>query len=419
MSYLEIEGGHGLGGGIRIQGSKNAALPILSAAILHSGITVLHNCPRIIDVKNMLEILKGFGCRVDWEGDALVIDATSFREGRVEEEYAGKMRSSIMLLGSLLGRTGGAWLPYPGGCVIGKRPIDLHLAALKEMGVEIRESESGIEASCQKPKGAAIRLPFPSVGATENVILLAVLAEGTTVLNNAAREPEIRELCAFLGAMGAKIQGAGGARIVITGVESLHDAEFTIVSDRIVAGTYMLLTAVAGGEAVLKKAPWDQLQSVCDVVGRMGVSCEWQGADVKLVSRRRLRSPGSVKTSPYPGFPTDLQSPLMAALASAKGESQIQETIFEARFKVVEELQKMGADIRVEGQNAKIRGVERLCGARLMAKELRGGAALVLAAAGAKGISRIDGFGYIERGYENIIRDLQALGVVVNLREEE
>jgi len=418
LEYLEIEGGRPLVGEVCIQGSKNAALPILSAALLNCGVTVLRNCPKIIDVMYMLEILKEFGCRVVWEEDALIVDASRLTDSRVPECYAQKMRSSIMLLGSLLGRLGRACVPYPGGCVIGERPIDLHIEALKCMGAELTEGEAGLEAVCVRPKGAAVRLPFPSVGATENVILLAVLAEGTTVLENAAREPEIEELCRFLNCMGAKIQGAGTSRITVVGVKRLHGGEFTIMPDRIVAGTYMLLTAAAGGKVILRNPPLEQLESVRKVLARMGVRYEGQGEDLLVWGPGRIKGLSGVCTEPYPGFPTDLQSPLMAALCLAQGESRIRETIFEARFKIVEELRKMGARIETKGQEAVIQGVKELQGADLTAKELRGGAALVLAAAAAEGKSRIFGYSYIGRGYENIIRDLQALGVVVNLKKD-
>ncbi len=244
MEYLEIVGGNPLCGEACIQGSKNAALPILSAVILHRGTTVLKNCPKIIDVLYMLEILKGFGCHVSWEGDTLVIDASDLEDCQVAECYGCKMRSSIMLLGSLLGRMGNAYVSYPGGCVIGERPIDMHLAALKKLGAVLLEEAAGLRAVCEKPAGAVVSLPFPSVGATENVILLAAVAEGVTILENAAREPEIGELCRFLNSMGARIRGAGTSRIEIVGVKELHDTEFTIMPDRIVAGTYMFM---AGG----------------------------------------------------------------------------------------------------------------------------------------------------------------------------
>lgn len=413
MEYLEIEGGRPLRGEVHIQGSKNAALPILSAVILHRGTTVLKNCPKIIDVMYMLEILKDFGCRVSWEGEDLVIDASELLDSRVEECYGRQMRSSIMLLGSLLGRMKEACVSYPGGCVIGARPIDLHLAALKRLGAVFIEEPTGLKAICRQPVGTTIDLPFPSVGATENVILLAVLAEGTTILENAAREPEIVELCRFLNGMGGDIRGAGASRLEIRGVKELHDTEFTIMPDRIVAGTYMLMTAAVGGSVCLKNVPLEQLESVQSVLEKMGVHQESRGQEVQLSCTRRPRSIGELSTSPYPGFPTDLQSPLLTALSLAQGSSIVQETIFEARFKTVEELRRMGANIQIEGQKAIIQGVPRLCGTDLTARELRGGAALVLAAAAAEGSSRVYQYHYIARGYENIIRDLQSLGVVV------
>lgn len=416
MEYLEIKGGNPLKGEVRIQGSKNAALPILSAAILHRGITVLKNCPKIIDVLYMLEILKDFGCKVNWESDALVIDASDLEAYQVAECYGRQMRSSIMLLGSLLGRMGNACVSYPGGCVIGARPIDIHLSALKDLGAVLVEEPTGLRAVCEQPVGTRVCLPFPSVGATENVILLAVRAKGVTVLQNAAREPEIGELCRFLSSMGARISGAGTERIVIEGVKELHDTEFTIMPDRIVAGTYMLLNASVGGEVLLREVPIEQLDSMRMILSYMGVRQEVRKNELLLQSTGRPNSLEEVCTSPYPGFPTDLQSPLLSALSLAKGKSIIRETIFEARFKIVEELRRMGADICVEGQKAIIQGVEKLHGGELTARELRGGAALVIAAAAAEGTSRVHQYHYIARGYENIIKDLQSMGIMVHFK---
>ena len=413
MEYLEIEGGNPLCGEVRIQGSKNAALPILSAVILHRGTTILRNCPKIIDVLYMLEILKDFGCQVSWEEEALVIDASDLEACQVADCYGRQMRSSIMLLGSLLGRMKQAAVSYPGGCVIGERPIDIHLAALRKLGAVFLEEPSGLKAVCEKPMGLSLRLPFPSVGATENVILLAVLAEGTTILENAAMEPEIGELCRFLNSMGAKIRGTGTSKLMIVGVKELHDTEFTIMPDRIVAGTYMLMTAAVGGEVRLLDVPLEQLGSVRDVLWEMGVGQEAKDGILQIRSKGRPKSISKLVTRPYPGFPTDLQSPLLATLALGEGTSVIEETIFEARFKIVEELCRMGAQIQVDGRRALIQGVKELQGTCLTARELRGGAALVLAAAAAKGTSRIYQYHYIARGYENIIRDLQSLGSVV------
>lgn len=413
MEYLEIRGGRSLCGEVRIQGSKNAALPILSAVILHQGTTILRNCPKIIDVLYMLEILKGFGCRISWEGEALEIDASSLGASQVEACYGRQMRSSIMLLGSLLGRMKQACVSYPGGCVIGERPIDIHLAALKQLGAVFLEEPASLRAVCREPVGTTLCLPFPSVGATENVILLAARAEGTTVLENAAREPEIEELCRFLNSMGARIQGAGTQRLVITGVKKLHDTDFTIMPDRIVAGTYMLMTAATGGDVLLRDVPLRHLTSVRKVLKQLGVEQEAGEKSLRIHSQGRLRCIPSLSTAPYPGFPTDLQSPLLAALSLAEGTSTIEETIFEARFKIVEDLGRMGARIQVEDRKAVIEGVSYLQGASLTARELRGGAALVLAAAAARGTSRVYQYHYIARGYENIIRDLQSLGIMI------
>ncbi len=413
MEYLEIRGGSPLKGEVCIQGSKNAALPILSAVILHRGTTVLRNCPKIIDVLYMLEILKDFGCRISWEREALIIDATCLCASQVAECYGRQMRSSIMLLGSLLGRMKEASVSYPGGCVIGARPIDIHLAALKKLGAIFLEEPAGLKAVCCHPTGTTLKLPFPSVGATENVILLAALAEGTTCLENAAREPEIEELCRFLNSMGARICGAGTSNLVITGVKKLHDTDFTIMPDRIVAGTYMLMTAATGGDVLLRNVPIEQLSSVQKILRQMGAKQETGEHTLRIQSQGRPDCVPNLSTAPYPGFPTDLQSPLLAALSLAQGTSVIEETIFEARFKIVEDLRRMGAKIQIENQKAIIEGTEELTPTDLIARELRGGAALVIAAAAAKGTSRVHQYHYIARGYENIIRDLQSLGIVI------
>lgn len=413
MEYLEIEGGRTLKGQVRIQGSKNAALPILAAAILHPGRTVLHRCPRIQDVEAMLDILGSLGCRAGWEGDALWIDAGGLSSYTVSQDHAKRMRSSITLLGSLLGRTGQACIPYPGGCVIGARPIDLHIAGLRKMGVEFPESREEVRARCSRLKGDRLVLGFPSVGATENLLLAAVLAEGTTWITGAAREPEILELCRFLNSMGAKITGAGTSRIQVTGVARLHDTEYTIAADRIVAGTYLCAAAACGGEAVLLDAPVSHMQGIFPVFRKMGVRLRTEADALVIKAPERCLAVSGVETAPYPGFPTDLQSPLMAALCRARGISGIRENIFEARFKIVEELRSMGARIQVEKNRACIRGVARLQGGTLYARELRGGAALCVAAACAEGKSRICDCRYIYRGYENVAGDLKNLGIVV------
>lgn len=413
MEYLEIEGGKPLSGQVRIQGSKNAALPILSAAILNPGRTVLHHCPRIRDVEEMCRILGHLGCRTDWEGESLIIDAGTLDSFVISKYHAEKMRSSITLLGSLLGRMGQACIPYPGGCVIGERPIDLHLKGLERMGVAVKKTEEQVEAKSTGLQGARIFLRFPSVGATENLLLAAVLAQGTTWIEGAAREPEILELCRFLTAMGAQIEGAGERRIRITGVDRLHDAEYTIASDRIVAGTYLMAAAACGGEAALLQAPLSHMQGILPVLRGMGAELFMEPDVLVIRAPERCQGIPSLHTAPYPGFATDMQSPLLAALCRAEGTSRLTENVFEARFKIVEELKAMGAHIRIDKNTAVIEGVPTLKGCQVEAKELRGGAALCIAAASAEGTSRIYGCQYIFRGYENIIGDLKSLGIMI------
>ncbi len=406
-------GGRPLEGSVVIQGSKNAALPVLAGALLHRGITVLHHCPKITDVEYMLKILELLGCHVRWEEDSLVIDAGSADHSEVPADLGGRMRSSVILLGSLLGRTGKAQLPYPGGCTIGKRPIDLHLRALEQMGAFFESQKECLSGISHNLHGADIVLPFPSVGATENVILSAVLAEGKTILKGAAKEPEIGELCRFLNGKGAKIHGIGSSELTIEGVQELHDSSHTLSADRIVAGTYLLGGVLTKGTLFLEKAPAGELAALLSVLEKMGAVVRTSPRGIYLDGSKAVHSLPLVKTEPYPGFPTDLQSQLMAALSVTKGESILEEQIFEARFQIVPQLLRMGADIQTEGNLARIRGVKELHGTYVRAQELRGGAALVLAALGALGTTIIQDEGYIKRGYEDIGRDLRKLHAAV------
>lgn len=417
MEYLKIEGGRPLSGQVAIQGSKNAVLPMLSAALLHPGKTTLYHCPRIRDVEVMLEVLRCLGCKWEWKEDCLRIDAEYVHTGCVPENLASCMRSSITLLGSLLSRLGYAYIPSPGGCVIGERPIDLHIRGLEALGAACFCSGDGVEATCDEFKGGSISLRFPSVGATENLILAAVLAKGDTCIRGAAREPEIVELCGLLKAMGARISGAGSPCICIHGVKKLCDAEYRVVPDRIVAGTYLCAAAACGGNVHLKDAPVEQLTGVIPVLKDMGMRFTIGPGEIEASMPFRGRGVLGVETGPYPGFPTDLQSPLLAAMCVAKGRSSISENIFEDRFKIVQELNAMGADICVSGKRAYVDGALNLHGGILHAKDLRGGAALCIAAAAAQGESRIYGCEYIFRGYENVIRDLKNLGIVVHLEK--
>lgn len=415
MDAIYIYGGNFLRGETRIQGSKNAVLPILAASLLIKGTCVIKNCPRIADVYLMQNLLQELGCFVSWAGSTVTVNAFHVNDRRMSGESVTRMRSSVMLLGAALGRFGEVTMAYPGGCVIGSRPIDIHLSALRHMGVEIDEQERLFTAKAKKLQGAEIRLPFPSVGATENVVLAAVTAEGITVLENAAREPEIVALCEFLTEAGAKIGGMGGDCLRIEGVEELHEAKYKVPADRIVAGTYLTAALAAGGSIFLEDAPAEQMKALLAVAEEMGacVTVNDEGVGVDVI--HKLKAVPYLKTEVHPGFPTDLQSPLMAALSMAQGQSVIEESIFENRFRIVDDLARMGADIEVVKNKAYIRGVERLKGTDVEAEELRGGAALVVAGLAAEGKSVVRNRHFIERGYENICKDLRDLGADMNI----
>ena len=410
---LYIKGPQRMQGELLVQGSKNAALPILAATLLGKGIFILHHCPRISDVEHMLELLEDAGCRVRWEGHMLIVDTRELCNYRVSGTGAGKMRSTVTLLGSILGRMHQVEIPYPGGCTIGKRPIDLHLRGLEQLGAVFEHQEHTLSGKAQILHGAQIYLDFPSVGATENVLLAAVLAEGTTVLHGAAMEPEIVELADFLRKMGADVHGDGTPVITIRGVKKLHAAEYIVPSDRIVAGTYLFGAVMTMGEVRLLHIPLSHLGKLPELLEQMGAVVEAEEDWIYVRMDRQCRSIPYIVTAPFPGFPTDLQSALMAALSTASGMSFIEEKIFEARFQIVEELRKMGASISNEESFALIDGDARLHGARVEAKELRGGAALIMAALAAEGETCISGMEYVCRGYENINEDLKNLGIMV------
>lgn len=412
MSVIQVQGLRSLKGEIKIQGSKNAVLPMMAAAVLHKGTTVIHNVPRIQDVFCMLGILERIGCICCLDGHSLTIDATTVTHTEIPEEYIKSMRSSIILSGPLLGRTGNAVTSFPGGCSIGERPIDLHLAAFRTLGAVIEEKGDKLLASAKVLTGADIYFKFPSVGATENALLAAVYAKGVTVIQGAAREPEISALCEFLNNMGAKIHGAGTSRLTVTGVKELHDSEFTVTGDRIVAGTYLTAVMAAEGSVLLDGIRPGYLTSVISLAEKMGA--ELKQYENKLEVSMRGRPDGiDVVTAPYPGFPTDLQSQVMAVMASAKGTSRIEETIFEGRFGTAKELLKLEADITIEGKRAVIHGLHPLKGNPVTATDLRGGAALVVAGLACEGITEIHECHHIERGYEDICRDLSSLGAAI------
>lgn len=413
MDTIHIRGGNALFGETKIQGSKNAVLPIMAAALLIEDVCMIENCPHILDVHHMQQLLTGIGCKVNRTKQTLTIDARNLSEDTMSGENVTGMRSSITLLGAMLARLGEVTMAYPGGCVIGERPIDLHLNALRRMGVSIYEKEGCFTARVKELEGAVIRLPMPSVGATENVILASVMAKGVTVLQNAAMEPEIVTLCEFLREAGAVIEGIGGSVLIIQGGHKLHGICFRVPADRIVAGTYLMSVLGAGGHIFLEGAPVAQMRSMIKVAEEIGaeINIFREGLNV-IADEKNKRAVPYLKTETYPGFPTDMQSPLMAVLATAKGVSVIEETIFENRFHVVEQLKKMGACIEIQGKRkAVIKGVDSLLGCEVTAKELRGGAALVIAGSMALGETVVKNRHFIERGYEDICRDYQNLGV--------
>lgn len=411
MDAIHIRGGNALFGETKIQGSKNAVLPVMAAALLTDDICVIENCPRISDVSHMQQLLSQIGCNVSRADRTLMIDARCVSQDKMSGEAVTQMRSSIMLLGAMLGRFGQVTMAYPGGCVIGERPIDIHLDALRKMGVTVWEEESGFTARADRLKGAVIELPFASVGATENVLLAAIKAKGVTVLKNAAKEPEIVTLCRFLQKAGAVIEGVGSSILIIRGDNPLHGVQFQVPSDRIVAGTYLCSVLGTGGHIFLRDAPVSHMRGILRVAAGMGADITISEHGISVLMEKQQKALPYVKTEVFPGFPTDLQSPLMAVLVTAKGESVIEETIFENRFRIVEELQKMGADITIEGQQALIKGVPKLYGCEVTARELRGGAGLIIAGCMAEGETIVKNRHFIERGYEDICRDYQNLGV--------
>ncbi len=414
VNRIQISGNIPLRGSVTIQGCKNAALPLMAASVLHEGVTVLHHCPRILDVEYMCRLLKSMGCGVYWEKDSLTIDAAKIRDSRIREPEASRFRASVLLLGSLLGRFRCVSLPYPGGCSIGRRPIDFHLQAFESLGALVLPEEKEIRLQAERLCGGEIIFDFPSVGATENAILAAVLAKGTTVIHGCAREPEIAELCQFLNEKGADIRGIGSKSLKIHGVKKLRDSQYTLMADRIVAGTYLLAVAGTGGAAVLKRASLAHLRALEEVLARNGAILTERPDGVQIDARQMKRVREQICTAPYPGFPTDLQSQMIAFLCGTEGDAIVEERVFESRFQTVLELRKMGADICLDGCAAYIKGRKnRLHGASVCAYDLRGGAALVTAGVMAQGMTSVSGCEFIRRGYEDISRDFTLLGAKI------
>lgn len=415
IDSIRVDGGVCLQGKVRIQGSKNACLPMMAATLLTKGETCLCNCPKISDVFQMKQLLGSVGCRIRENNQGMIIDTRQVQLKKMPSEAVQGMRSSVCMLGALLGRWGEVCMEYPGGCVIGARPIDMHLRALEKMGAVFRV---GNDMICGKVvngfRGADIVFPKVSVGATENVIMAAVMAKGRTRIIRAAKEPEVEALCRYLVKCGAKIKGVGSDRLEIDGVEELNGCEMRVPADRIVAGTYLFAALATGGSVWLEEAPCEQMEAVIQVAREMGAVCQAQEDGLYVQAPERLLPFSYLKTGVYPEFPTDLQSAVLVAALRAEGVSLIEETIFEDRFHIVEPLRDMGADVTVlDERRVRVAGPSKLYGKTVEAWELRGGAAMVLAGLMADGVSTVKGYQYIMRGYENIAKDLTELGARV------
>lgn len=414
MSKFIIQGGKKLEGEVKNSGSKNAALPILAATILNGGKTTLYNVPNIQDVNTMFEILKEIGATITRKNNKVIINTNKIHTYEIPDNLMRKMRSSVILAGAIIGKYHKAKFSYPGGCEIGARPIDLHLKGFEKLGIKINEEFGEIVCESDKIIGNQISLDFPSVGATENIILAACLGEGTTIITNAAKEPEIEDLVKYLNRMGTKIKGAGTDKIEITGVKHLSEVSYNIMPDRIEAGTYLIAGAITGGEIKITNANHEHIEPILTKLEEANCKIQVNKNEIEIIAPKRVKAV-DIKTMPYPGFPTDMQSVFGALLATAKGTSIITENIFESRYKYVQELVRMGAKIKVEGRSAIIKGTRKFQGANVVATDLRGGAALVIAGLAAKGITEVENVDYILRGYENMEQKLKKLGAKIYL----
>ena len=417
MRVIEIEGGRPLRGELEVQSAKNSVLPILAASLLSSDSCLIEHCPRLEDVEASAAILRHLGCRVLWQGEDLLVDSRGLCRWEIPDELMRSMRSSVIFLGAILARCRRAELTYPGGCELGPRPIDLHLAALRSLGAQAEDTGGRLSCRGEGLRGAEIVLHLPSVGATENAILAACGAPGATMIVNAAREPEIVDLQRFLRKMGAEVCGAGTSTVTVEGGRPLHGCRHRCIGDRIAAATYLSAAAAAGGDVRLTGVDYRHLSTVTTALQRAGCLVSCDESSIRLCSDGRLRGAGPIHTAPYPGFPTDAQAVVMAAVLRAAGTTLFVENMFQSRFRHVSELLRMGADIRTEGRVAVVCGVPEVHGATVRCTDLRGGAALVLAGLQARGATRVEEIRHIHRGYGDLAGDLARLGA--EIREAE
>lgn len=424
MEKIIVRGGRRLSGTVKVEGAKNAVLPVIAASLLaRNGTSTIYDVPALTDVYTIQEVLRHLNAQVQFENNVVTVNAENTLNTEAPFEYVRKMRASITVMGSLLARSGHARIALPGGCAIGSRPIDQHLKGFEAMGAKVKIGNGFIEATVRnRLKGSKIYLDFPSVGATENIMMAATLAEGTTIIENAAEEPEIVCLANYLNEMGAKVRGAGTGTIRIEGVDELTGAEHTIIPDRIEAGTFMVASAITGGNVLVQGAEPEHLRPLIAKMGEMGVIVEEEGNGLRVLAPDKLRAI-DIKTMPHPGFPTDMQPQIMALLLKAHGTGVITETVFENRFMHVEEFRRMSGDIKIEGRSAILNGPNELQGAEVSATDLRAGAALVLAGLIANGMTRVNGLEHIDRGYVNFSEKLCALGadierIAKNVEEE-
>lgn len=411
MSEISINGGNILKGELTVQGAKNSVLPVLAATVLCKGDCVVHNCPDLSDVDVSVKILENLGCNCLKEENTVIVDSRYVSSYKIPEDLMREMRSSVVFLGAIIGRMGKAVISSPGGCELGPRPIDMHLSALEKLGVTITEEHGFLYCDATNGlKGTEISLSFASVGATENIILAATLAEGVTVIHNAAKEPEISDLADFLNSAGARIYGSGSDTIYIHGVKNLKGTEHSIIPDRIAASTYMAATAVTGGEMVLNGIMPSHMVAILSVFRETGCKIDISGKSLRLKSPKKLQRVPTVRSITYPGFPTDSGPIIISMFSLSRGTSVFVENIFENRFRYIDELKRLGAKIKTEGRVAVVEGVDELSGANCKCTDLRGGAALVIAGLAAKGNTIIGDIKHLNRGYENLVDNFKNLG---------